>query len=68
MHDIGFFADIWYASILQLIWSIIDTDTDPCVYFFHKPNCRDQVSSVVEFTYSITMHVNPNPANAGKKY
>ncbi len=53
--DIGFFADIQNADILQLIWPIIDTDTDICI-FFPTPKCRDhQVSSVVEFTYSIIM-------------
>ncbi len=45
-----------YAYILQLIWPIIDTDTDICI-FFSTPNCRDhQVSSVVELTYSIIVH------------
>ncbi len=56
MHDIGFFADIQYADILQLNWQIIDTDTDRYVYFFPTCNCRDQVSSLVVFTYSIIMH------------
>ncbi len=42
MHDMGFFANIQYADILQLIWPIINTDI--FVYF----NCRDaQVSSTV---------------------
>ncbi len=57
MHDIGFFADFQYANILQLIWLISDTDTNVYVYFFSTSNCRDhQVSSVVELTYSPTMH------------
>ncbi len=56
MHDIGFFAYIWYADILQLIWPIINTDTDIYVCFFPTPNCRDhKFFSVVEFTYSIFM-------------
>ncbi len=56
MRDIGFFASVKYADILQLIWQIIDTDTHIYVYFFSTPNCRDhQVSSVVEFTCSIIM-------------
>ncbi len=41
MHNIGFFADIRYADVLQLIWPIIDTDTNMYVYFFPTPNCRD---------------------------
>ncbi len=34
MHDTGFFADIWYADILQLTWLIFDTDIDIFVFFF----------------------------------
>ncbi len=49
MQDTGFFADI-QCDILQLIWPIIDTDTDICVYFLPTPNCR------VTFTVSIIMH------------
>ncbi len=57
MHDIGYFADIRYADILQLIWPTIDTDTDIYVYFFPTPNHRDhRVSFEVEFTYSIIIH------------
>ncbi len=57
MHNIGFFADIQYADILQLIRPITDTIIDTYVYFFFVPNCRDhQVSTVVEFTHSIIMH------------
>ncbi len=53
MHDIGVFAR--QADILQLIWTI--TDTDICVYFFPTPNRRDRwVSSVVEFIYSVILH------------
>ncbi len=33
MHNIGFFADIRYDNILQLIWPIIDTDADIYVNF-----------------------------------
>ncbi len=56
MHGIGFFADIRYANILQLIWPISDADTNICMHIFSPPNCRDhQVSSVVEFTYSVIM-------------
>ncbi len=33
MHDTGFYADIRFADSLQLIWPIIDTDTDTYVYF-----------------------------------
>ncbi len=32
MQDIGFFADIQYADILQLIWSIIDSETDMYIF------------------------------------
>ncbi len=54
MHNIRLFADIRHADTLQLIWPI--NDTNIYVYFFLTPNCRDlQVSSVVEFTYSIIM-------------
>ncbi len=54
MHDIGIFAEIQYANILGLIWSIIATDIH--VYFFPTPNCREhQVSFVVEFKYSVVM-------------
>ncbi len=58
MHDIEIFANIRCADILQLIWLIVDTDTNIYAYFcFATPNCRNQqVSSVVEFTYSIMMH------------
>ncbi len=46
MHDIGFFAHIRYADILQLIWPIINIDI--YVYFFPTPNCRDRhISSEV---------------------
>ncbi len=49
MHDIGFFAGIQCADILQLIWLIINTDTDIHIcLFFPTTNCGDhQVSSVV---------------------
>ncbi len=48
MHNIGFFEDMRYVHILQLIWLIIHTDTDTYVHFFSISNCRDhQVSSVV---------------------
>ncbi len=50
MHNIGFFPDIQYADILQLIWWIIDRDTSTCIYILPTPNCRaHQVSPVVEF-------------------
>ncbi len=69
MHDIGFFADIQYADILQLIWLIIDTYI-MYMYIFSPPNCRDhQVSSVVELTYGIIIvHILNVLANAGIKY
>ncbi len=54
MHDIGFFADIWYFTT-----HLADNRYQyQYMYIFpHTPNCRDhQVSSVVEFTYSIIMH------------
>ncbi len=52
-----FFCQYPVCQYLKLIWPIIDTDTNIYVYFFPTPNCRDhQVSSVVEFTYSIIMH------------
>ncbi len=58
---LDFFADIPYANILQLIWPwsiiIVYTDTNIYVYFLPTLNCRDhEVSSVVEFPYSIIMH------------
>ncbi len=57
MHDVRFYADIRYVNNLQLIWPIINIDTGIDVYFFPTPNCRDhQVSSMVEFTWSIIMH------------
>ncbi len=72
MHDIGFFADIQYANILQLIWPVIDTNNDTYVKFSLTPNCRDhQVPSVVEFPiqyyYAYSYCVGP-PANAGIIY
>ncbi len=54
MKSGGTILDFFHVNILQLIWPIIDTDT--YVYFFPTPNCRDQVSFVVEFTYSSIMH------------
>ncbi len=50
MHGIGFFADmlILYDSIRPIPMYFC--------FFFPSPNCRDQVSSVVKFTYSIFMH------------
>ncbi len=57
MQDTGFFADIWYANILHLLWLVIDTDADISVYLFPTPDGRDcQVSPVVECTYSVIMH------------
>ncbi len=59
MHDNDFFADIQYSNILQFIWLIIDTDTIliHMYIFFPTPICREhQVSSFVEFKYSIIMH------------
>ncbi len=47
MHDIGFFADIQYADILHLVWLVTDTN------IYRDFNCRDQVSSVVNFLLSI---------------
>ncbi len=53
MHDIGIFANIQYANILQLIWPIIDTDTNVYVYFFPTPICRDHRSGIsVQFYYT----------------
>ncbi len=60
MHDIAYFVKIRYANILQLIWLIIDTNNDLCACFFPTPHCRDhQVSSAMEFTYSIIMQLLP---------
>ncbi len=54
MHGTGFFADIRYADILQLIWPILIPMPVYIKHFFPIPNCRDhEVSSVVEYTYSI---------------
>ncbi len=52
---VDFFADIWYADIFQLTLQLIDIYV--YVYFLPIPHRRDhQVSSVVEFIYSIISH------------
>ncbi len=56
MHNFGFFVNIRYADVLNLIWPITDTGTDIYVYIF--PHTWLQRSSSLfcsEFTYSIIM-------------
>ncbi len=40
MRDPGFFANIRYVDILQLIWPIINTDTNTniCIFFMYMCN------------------------------
>ncbi len=45
MVDIGFFASIWYAITLQLIWSITNSDTD--VYFFPLHQITEIIKSLL---------------------
>ncbi len=56
MDDIGFFANIWYANILQLIWPIIDPDTDIYMYIV-SPHLIAEIKSILQwYTYNIIMH------------
>ncbi len=56
MHDTGFFADIRLADILQLLWLIINTNTNIYKCFFPAPNCIDhQVFSVSIITHTLTI-------------
>ncbi len=56
MHNVGFFADILYADILQLIWPLINAHRYGIyVYMFSLHLIAEIISSVVEFTYSIIM-------------
>lgn len=63
VHD-WIFANIQYDTIFQLILA----DVDPCSYFFSPPNCRHQVSHVVEKTYYANSYCDGLLAYADIKY